>query len=138
MRLQGQWEQVHVAAWPVLAGPAPETYILSVSANLAVSQSYAIESGAWVLAPMSMLSATASAQLAAGDPARQAILAGAGQGCAQIFAPTGMPVGATLKPDEQGLVMAQIDLSLIAAGKLFYDPMGSARSRELREQIAAI
>jgi aliphatic nitrilase len=138
MRLQGQYEQVHVAAWPVLAGPAPETYILSAPANLAVSQSYAIENGVWVLAPMGMLSETVSDQLAGGDAGRQAILAGAGQGYAQIFAPNGMPVGATLKPDEEGLVVAGIDLSLIAGGKLFYDPMGSARSRDLRERIAAI
>lgn len=138
MRLQGQYEQVHVASWPVLAGPAPETYILSVDANLAVSKSYAIENGAWTIAAMGMLSDRASAQLAAGDPARQAILAGAGQGYAQVIAPNGMPVGAPLKPDEEGLVIAEIDLNLISAGKLFYDPMGSERSRQLRQQIATI
>jgi aliphatic nitrilase len=86
---------------------------------------------------MAMISDPAIADLVAGDPTRLAILNGAGRGCAQIYAPNGMQIGATLKPDEEGLVISEIDLNLISGGKLFYDPMGTARSRQLRHQVTS-
>src|SRR5690606_29325214 len=138
LRLQEQHEQVHVAAWPVLAGESPETYALSAEANLAVSQAYAVESGAYVLAPMAMIGEAEVARLAGDDATRRQILQGAGRGLAQVFAPNGMPIGATLKQDEEGLVVSGIDLSLIAGAKLFYDPMGTQTSREIRRAVTGM
>ena len=119
--LYSMHEQVHIAAWPSFSC-YPEAYSLSGPMNNAVSQVYAAEGQCYVLAPCGVISQAMIDVLVQTSEQAQLILAGGG--AARIFAPDGSPVGEPLAPDEEGLLLAEIDLEAIAVAKSFADPVG--------------
>lgn len=116
-------EQVHVAGWPNLAAPEA-VYALSHEANLRVSQVYALEGGCYVVAATTMLGQRGLDLFAQGDEEKAALLCGGSGGFAQIFAPDGRPIGRTLSSEQEGLVLAEIDLNLLPLAKSLLDPAG--------------
>jgi nitrilase len=116
-------EQVHVAGWPSLAEPEA-VYALSHEASLRVSQVYALEGGCYVMAATTMLGRRGLDLFAQGDAEKAAFLCGGSGGFSQIFAPDGRPIGRTLSPEQEGLVLADIDLGLLPLAKSLLDPTG--------------
>ena len=114
-------EQVHVAAWPSFSC-YPQAYSLGPALNNALSQVYAAEGQCFVLAPCGIVSDAMVDTLV--DTPEQAELLQAGGGYAQIFGPDGKPLCATLAPDTEGLLYAEIDLGAISVAKSFADPVG--------------
>jgi aliphatic nitrilase len=57
------------------------------------------------------------------DPGKQQMLL-VGGGFARIYAPDGSPLGTNLPEDQEGLVVADIDLGMISLAKAAADPSG--------------
>lgn len=134
--LYAQHEQIHVAAWPSFSLYLGAAYALGPELNLAASQMYAAEGQCFVLAACATVSPD-MVELLCDTPAKRALLA-AGGGHARIFGPDGAPLGNVLAPDEEGLVIADIDLGAIAYAKSAADPVGHySRPDVLRLQFNA-
>lgn len=104
--MYAQHEQVHVASWPAFGEGLPQ---LSAEASLALSRSYALEGGAFVIV---------SNHVATQLPGMT------GGGVARIYGPDGSLLTEPIPGDVEGLVYADIDLSAISLAKAFADPVG--------------
>lgn len=114
-------EQIHIGAWPSFSC-YPQAYSLGPELNTSVSRVYAAEGQCFVLAPCAVISKD-MVELLAETPAHdELIIAGGGYAC--IFGPDGGSLGERLKPDEEGLIFADIDLGAITVAKCFADPVG--------------
>lgn len=120
--MYAQHEQVHVAAWPAFGLYKGIAYALGAEANMAVTQTYALEGGCFVIAPTQVLSERGIETFATTDEQRALLTAGAGN--SRIFGPDGTPLGKPLDEHAEGLVIADIDLSLIDLAKNAADPTG--------------
>lgn len=114
-------EQLHIAAWPSFSC-YPEAFALGAELNNALSQVYAAEGQCFVMAPCGVVSKDMIDLLVENN--EQAELISAGGGAAQIFAPDGRPLCTPLGEDEEGLLIADIDLCAITIAKSFADPVG--------------
>ena len=117
-----QNEQIHIASWPSFSLYEGGAYALGPEVNTAASRIYAVEGQCFVLAACATVS-DEMVELLCDTPVKQQLLKKGG-GYARIFGPDGSPLGENLKPDEEGLVIADIDLSMIAIGKAAADPCG--------------
>jgi nitrilase len=118
-------EQVHVAAWPSFGmfKGMRQAYALSAEANMAESQSYAMEGGCFVIAPNSVISEDSLEAITMGNEGlRQIVFAGGGS--AAVFGPDGYRLTAPIPDTEEGLAIAEIDLAMIEGAKVFADPAG--------------
>lgn len=120
--MYSQNEQIHCAAWPSFSLYRGAAYALGPEVNNAASQVYAAEGQCFVLAPCATVSKAMSALLCT-DAGKQQML-GVGGGFARIYGPDGAPLGMPLAEDEEGLMVADIDLGLIALAKAAADPSG--------------
>jgi aliphatic nitrilase len=120
--MYSQNEQVHVASWPSFSLYTGAAYALGPEVNLAASQIYAVEGQCFVLAPCGVVSPEMIEELCDTDTKRQLLQPGGGY--AMIFAPDGQPLCEPLAPDQEGLLYADIDLSMIAFAKAAADPTG--------------
>ncbi|MFF7777077.1 carbon-nitrogen hydrolase family protein [Streptomyces tanashiensis] len=120
--LYAQHEQVHIASWPTFGLAKGIAYALSAEANMAATQTYALEGGCYVLAPTQVISERGIELFATTDQQRALLTAGAGN--SRIFGPDGSPLGKSLDEHAEGLVVADIDLSLIDLAKNAADPAG--------------
>ncbi|MEU9380650.1 carbon-nitrogen hydrolase family protein [Streptomyces sp. NPDC048279] len=120
--MYAQYEQVHVAAWPAFGLYKGIAYALGAEANMAVTQTYALEGGCFVIAPTQVLSERGIDVFAGNDDQRALLTAGAGS--ARIFGPDGTPLGHQLDEHAEGFVIADVDLSLIDLAKNAADPAG--------------
>ena len=127
-----QHETLHVAAWPsfplrnIPHMPSAQTF-------LALSRSYALEGGCYVLAPCAAVTPEVVMRLC--DTPHKSDRLQAGGGYAQIFAPSGEPLCTPLPPNEEGLLYAQIDPQTSLAARQAFDLSGhSARSDVVRLQ----
>lgn len=120
--MYAQNEQIHVASWPSFSIYPGAAYALSPQVNLAASQIYAVEGQCFVLAPCGVVSQEMIATLC-DTPAKGELLK-AGGGHAMIFGPDGSPLAEPLEPDAEGLLYADIDLSMIPFAKAAADPTG--------------
>lgn len=125
-----QHETLHVAAWPsfplrnIPHMPSAQTF-------LALSRSYALEGGCYVLAPCAAVTPEVVMRLC--DTPHKSDRLQAGGGHAQIFAPSGEPLCTPLPPNEEGLLYAQIDPQTSLAARQAFDLSGhSARSDVVR------
>ncbi|QTH24625.1 carbon-nitrogen hydrolase family protein [Rhizorhabdus wittichii] len=117
-----QSEAVHVGAWPSFSLYPNQAYALGPEVNNALSQVYAVEGQCFVVAPCAVISPAMIEQLC--DTPAKAELLSAGGGHAMIWGPDGRPLAQPLAPDEEGLVMAEIDLGMIPFAKAGGDPVG--------------
>ena len=120
--MYAQHEQVHVAAWPAFGLYSGVAYALSADANMAVTQTYALEGGCFVIAATQVLGQHGLETFAHTDEQRALLSLGAGR--SRIFGPDGSPLGEPLDESAEGLVIADIDLSLIDLAKNAADPAG--------------
>ena len=120
--MYAQNEQIHCAAWPSFSLYRGAAYALGQEVNNAASQVYAVEGGCFVIAPCATVS-KAMSELMCTDAGKQQMLR-IGGGYARIYAPDGSPLGTPLAEDEEGLVVADIDLGMISLAKAAADPSG--------------
>ncbi len=121
--MYSQDEQVHCAAWPNLALYEGGAYALGHQVNNAASMLYAVEGGCYVVAACALVSKEQQDILCEGDPDKEA-LCRVGGGYTRIYAPDGQSIGTDIPDTEEGLVMADIDLGMIAYAKAAADPAG--------------
>ncbi|WP_068298033.1 carbon-nitrogen hydrolase family protein [Pararhodobacter sp. CCB-MM2] len=117
-----QNEQIHIGAWPSFSVYEGGAYALGPEVNTSASRMYAVEGQCFVIAPCATVS-DAMIEALCDTPVKQQLLKRGG-GYARIFAPDGSLLGTNLAPDEEGLVIAEIDLNMIAIGKAAADPCG--------------
>lgn len=120
--MYSQHEQIHVAAWPSFSLYEGAAYALGPEVNTAASQLYAAEGQCFVLAACAVVS-DAMVERLCDTPAKRDLLR-TGGGYARLFGPDGAPLGTPLAPDQEGLVIADIDLGAIAYAKTAADPVG--------------
>lgn len=120
--MYSQNEQVHVAAWPSFSLYTGAAYALGPEVNTAASQMYAAEGQCFVLAACGVVSPAMIETLC--DSPEKAQFLQAGGGHARIFGPDGSPLAEPLDPTEEGLLIADIDLAMIAYAKAAADPVG--------------
>jgi len=120
--MYAQGEQVHVAAWPSFSLYEGAAYALGPEVNTAASLMYAAEGQCFVVASCATVSQEMCDLLCDAEDKRMFLKPGGGH--ARIFAPDGRSLGAPLAPDAEGLVVADIDLSMIAFAKAAADPVG--------------
>jgi aliphatic nitrilase len=120
--MYAQNEQIHCAAWPSFSLYRGAAYALGPELNNAASQLYAAEGQCFVIAPCATVS-EAMVEMLCTDPMKRQLLR-AGGGFARIYGPDGAPLGTPLAEDEEGLVVADIDLGMISLSKSAADPSG--------------
>ena len=120
-------EQIHVASWPSFTLYRGKAYALGHEVNLAASQIYALEGGCFVL-HASAVTGQDMFDLLCDTPEKAELLnadgAKPGGGYSMIFGPDGQPLVEHLPEDREGILYADIDLSMIAIAKAAYDPSG--------------
>lgn len=126
MHLQG--ETLHVAAWPSFSlaetpnMPSPDTF-------LAISRTYAVEGGCYVLAPCAPVTPQMRDRVCE-TPAQAARLQ-AGGGYAQIFGPTGDPLCQPLPPDAEGILLAEVSPAAVTRARKGFDLAGHSACSDL-------
>ncbi|MGF1475794.1 MAG: carbon-nitrogen hydrolase family protein [Geminicoccaceae bacterium] len=120
--MYAQNEQIHIASWPSFSLYRGMAYALGPELNTAASQMYAAEGQCFVIASCATVS-DAMVERLCDTPDKQAFLKPGG-GYARIFGPDGSPLGEPLAEDQEGLVVAEIDLGMIAIAKSAADPVG--------------
>jgi aliphatic nitrilase len=119
--MYAQHEQIHVAAWPCF-GIFAEHPSLGWEPSMAVSRTYALEGGAFVVVATQILSEQGAQNvLVDGTPSPIIDLGG---GYARIYGPEGALLTEPLEQHTEGLVYADIDLAAIDIAKKFADPVG--------------
>lgn len=118
--MYSQHEQVHVAAWPSLFGRAG--YAFGPQVAKAVSQTYAVEGQCYVLAACATVTAEMNAILSEDAPPGAGMKEGGGH--SMIFGPDGRPLCEPLAEDQEGLLIADIDIGAIMLAKASADPVG--------------
>lgn len=115
-----QYEQVHVAAWPVyppassLKYPDPYTNISEAQSEL-VTPAYAYETGTWTLAPSQLVTREGARlnlpkRLQNDEAAVDAEAAVIGNGFARIYRPDGFRAVEDPPKDFEGIFIVDIDL----------------------------
>jgi aliphatic nitrilase len=120
--MYSQNEQIHVAAWPSFSLYRGAAYALGPELNNAASQMYAAEGQCFVVAPCATVSREMVEMLCTDDMKRHLLLEGGG--FARIYGPDGSPIGTPLAENEEGLLIADIDLGMISLAKAAADPAG--------------
>lgn len=115
-------EQVHIASWPSFSVYNNIAYALGAELNMAASQIYAAEGQCFVLAACGVVSPEMIELLV--DTPDKAQFIRQGGGYSMIFAPDGSPLCKHLAENEEGILYADIDLSLISIAKSVADPVG--------------
>ena len=122
-------EQVHVASWPGFSLYTGKAFALGPELNAAVSQVYAAEGQAYVIAATAVVS-EAMQELLCDTPAKRDLLR-IGGGRSMIYAPDGRPLCEFLAPEAEGIVYAELDLGAIALAKAAADPVGHYSRRDV-------
>ena len=124
-----QHEQIHVASWPSFALYMGAAYALGPDLNNAVNQVYAAEGQCFVVAASAVTTPEVQAIVCETDEHRQMLPTGGGK--SMIFGPDGSPLADYLPASEEGLVVAEIDLSIIPLAKAAADPAGHYARRDV-------
>ncbi len=120
--MYAQNEQLHIGAWPSFSLYRGAAHALGAEVNNAVSQVYAAEGQCFVVAPCATVS-KAMHEMLCTDPLQKQLLLEGG-GFARIYGPDGSRLGNILPENEEGLVVADIDLGMISLSKAAADPAG--------------
>ena len=120
--LYAQNEQIHIGAWPSFSIYPGAATALGPEVNTAASRVYAAEGQCFVVAPCAVVSPRMHELLCTDDLQRQLLHQGGGH--ARIYGPDGAELGKSLAPEEEGLVLADIDLGAISLAKHAADPVG--------------
>jgi aliphatic nitrilase len=115
-------EQIHCAAWPAFGLYANVAYSLGHEVNMRASQIYALEGQCFVIASCALVTQEMIDELCTSD--EQRALLSTGGGYSKVFGPDGSQISTDLAPDQEGLVYADVDLSMIALARAAADPAG--------------
>lgn len=120
--MYAQHEQIHIAAWPCI-GIMGDDNTLGVETTLGASRIYALEGSAFVIVSTQIMSDEGAMVFPdeKGDPFP---LYTGGGGYARVYGPDSGLMTEPLDPCEEGLVFADLDLSLIDLAKNIVDPVG--------------
>jgi len=121
--MYAQNEQVHIAAWPSFSLYRGGAHALGAEVNNAATQVYAVEGQCFVIAPCATVSKDMVQLLCGDDPMKRQLLLEGG-GFARIYAPDGQLMHEPLPEDQEGLVLADLDLGMISLAKAAADPAG--------------
>lgn len=120
-------EDVHCASWPSFTLYRDMAYALGPEANLAASQTYALEGQCFVLHATAITSQEMF-DIMCDTPDKAQLLnprgGKPGGGFSMIFGPDGRPLAEHLPEDEEGLIVAELDLAMISVAKAAADPVG--------------
>ena len=114
-------EQIHCGAWPSFSC-MPQAYALGPELNNAASQMYAAEGQCFVIGACGMVSDEMMDILVENDEHKEIISAGGGH--AVIYGPDGRPLVDKIPHDQEGLLIADLDMNDITIAKVFADPVG--------------
>ena len=120
-------EQVHVASWPSFTLYRGMAYALGPEANMAASQTYALEGSCYVIATTALTSQEMFDKLCDTPDKAQLLNPATGKpggGFAMIFGPDGQPMAERLPEDQEGLIIAELSLPMISVAKAAADPVG--------------
>lgn len=117
-----QDEEIHCAAWPSFSLYAKLTKAFSPEVSINVNQIYAVEGQCFVIAATSVVDQAIYDMLVSNDMHTKFIELGGGY--SRIFGPNGQSFGNEIPHDQEGLVIADIDLGLISHSKTAGDPAG--------------
>lgn len=120
--MYSQNEEIHVAGWPCL-GILGNVPALSPESIMAASQTYALEGSAFVITATQIMSDEGARNFANADGGPSPIYTGGG-GYARVYGPHSGLLTEPLDPTKEGLVFADLDLSLIDLAKNTVDPAG--------------
>lgn len=120
--MYSQHEQVHCAAWPTFSLYEPFAHALGAEVNNAISQVYAVEGSCFVLAASAVIDQAAVDLLCDTEDKRSLLHAGGGHSV--IYGPDGRQIGKRFAEDQEGLILAELDLGLISLAKASADPAG--------------
>lgn len=115
-------EQIHVGSWPSFSVYRGAAQALGPEVNNAASLIYAVEGQTFVVAPCATVGQAAHDLFCDTDVKKQLLLQGGG--FARIYGPEGSPLGENLAENEEGLVVADLDFSMISIAKSAADPVG--------------
>ena len=118
-------EQVHAASWPSLnlyRGTAYAFYAFGPEITIAVNQVYAVEGQCFVLMSVAITDDRIIETLI--DTDDKAEMLPKGGGFSNIFGPDGSPLVTPLPETEEGLLVTELDLSMIVLSKSAADPVG--------------
>ncbi|KAH8647073.1 carbon-nitrogen hydrolase [Tricladium varicosporioides] len=118
-----QREQIHVAAWPTLAGRDGEDGLWSMSRDgaRALSQTYAIESQSFVLHTTAVIG---QAGIDLMRTSQGAVMNSPGGGSSAIFGPDGKKLSEDITEGVEGIIYGDLELDDILKAKLFLDTCG--------------
>ncbi|MEO1492353.1 MAG: carbon-nitrogen hydrolase family protein [Pseudomonadota bacterium] len=120
-------EQVHCASWPSFTLYRGMAYALGPEANLAASQVYALEGQCYVLASTAITGQDMFDKLCDTEDKAHLLNPATGKpggGFSMIFGPDGQPMAEHLPEDQEGLIIAEINLPMISVAKAAADPSG--------------
>ncbi|MEM9012913.1 MAG: carbon-nitrogen hydrolase family protein [Pseudomonadota bacterium] len=120
--MYAQGEQIHCAAWPSFSLYLGAAYALGPELNQSASQMYAAEGQCFVVASCANVSEEMVEMLCDTPEKREFLKVGGGH--ARIFGPDGSPLAEPIPETEEGLLIADIDLDMIAIAKSAHDPIG--------------
>lgn len=115
-------EQIHVASWPSFSLYRGAATALGPEVNTAASRVYAVEGQTFVVAPCSVVGPAAQELFADTEQKRQLLRQGGG--FTRIYGPEGTELAEPLPEDQEGILYADLDFSLIAIAKSAADPVG--------------
>ena len=115
-------EQIHVASWPSMSMYQPGSPQCSIEASTTVTCSYAIEGSCFVLCSTQIYGKAAVDMFCDTEDKKQLIPIGGG--FTRIFGPGGESLATPLADDQEGILYAELDLSLILQAKAAADPVG--------------
>ena len=122
--MYSQGEEVHVASWPSFCLYRGLANALDTDVNMNATQIYAVEGSCFAIAATTV-TGEAGLDLFCQSEEQRALLGGiGGGGSSRIYAPDGRIISNLLDEHTEGLVYAEIDLSLIPLSKVAQDPSG--------------
>lgn len=122
--MYSQGEEVHVASWPSFCLYRGLANALDTDVNMNATQIYAVEGSCFTIAATTV-TGEAGLDLFCQSEEQRALLGGiGGGGSSRIYAPDGRIISNLLDEHTEGLVYAEIDLSLIPLSKVAQDPSG--------------
>ncbi|KAL4941535.1 hypothetical protein BDV06DRAFT_194201 [Aspergillus oleicola] len=118
-----QREHIHVAGWPPLYSHSDDGNLFSISmeGTAAVSQTYAIESQAFVLHSTTVLTQSGIDKMGTQNGGQMNVPGG---GNSAIFAPDGRKITTDLPLTEEGILYADLDFDEISKSRAFVDVCG--------------
>jgi nitrilase len=120
--LYSMGEQIHVASWPSFSLYRGAATALGPRVNNAASLMHAVEGQTFVVAPCSVVGQAGQDLWCDTEQKRQLLLKGGG--FTRIYGPEGTELAEPLAEDEEGILYADLDFSLIAIAKSAADPVG--------------